>query len=88
MLVNPCGKIRFDRKEFLRPPPCPWKEEKKRAREDESSQWRRCHERLTISDQATTGKRSYHAIRGPSTTDEPQAAYGLKRLAPITRIFL
>lgn len=53
MLVNSCCKIRFDRKDFLRPPSRPWKEKKKREREDESSQWRRCHKRLTISEQAT-----------------------------------
>ncbi len=55
VFVNSCREVRFDRKDLLRPPSRPRKKEKKRYREDESRQLRRCHNRLTIMGRAGHG---------------------------------
>ena len=87
VLVDSCRDVWFKRKDLLRPPSRPRKEEEKKYREDGSRQLRKCHNKPTIKGRArfADSTMTFYVLQ-PRTTSLMKNR--LQILAPIAKIFL
>ena len=69
VFINSCREVRFERKDFFRPPTSHREEEEKKYQEDGSPKVRRCHNRLTINTRGGQAGELYHGFLRPSTED-------------------